>query len=197
MNLEKKVLRPDFQLRAAALIAIFVTCVSVCFGVHLPVEFAYENGWVENIQLFVLMLGVYFCLTSGNHRMFFLGVAWVLIILMLREVNCGRTVFFARPGEVNSFFRWREIPYGWVARVLFGVCIASIPVFFLRNGLYKELSDVLSQVGMPVWNVLLMAVGIALGVYGEWVMNSMVVEELAELVSYVALVGCLHIYARV
>ena len=47
-----------------------------------------------------------------------------------------------------------------------------------------------------MWNVILMLIGMALGIYGERVMNNMTVEEFAELGFYVALVGGIHIYAR-
>lgn len=186
----------DFRLHTAALVAIVVAVLCVPLGAYLPVECGYENGVVENVQMAVLALGVYFCLRSGNHRRFFVVVALVLVMLMLREVNCGRTLFFAKPGAVNDFYKWKEIPYGWVARVLYGGYMAGVMAYFLYKRLYLQIGAVLRQVGVPVWNVILMAAGMALGVYGERVMNNMTVEEFAELGFYVALVGAVHIYAR-
>lgn len=186
----------DFRLHTAALVAIVVAVLCVPLGAYLPVECGYENGVVENVQMAVLALGVYFCLRSGNHRWFFVVVALVLVMLMLREVNCGRTLFFAKPGAVNDFYKWKEIPYGWVARVLYGGYMAGVMAYFLYKRLYLQIGAVLRQVGVPVWNVILMAAGMALGVYGERVMNNMTVEEFAELGFYVALVGAIHIYAR-
>lgn len=186
----------DFRLHTAALVAIVVAVLCVPLGAYLPVECGYENGVVENVQMAVLALGVYFCLRSGNHHRFFVVVALVLVMLMLREVNCGRTLFFAKPGAVNDFYKWKEIPYGWVARVLYGGYMAGVMAYFLYKRLYLQIGAVLRQVGVPVWNVILMVAGMALGVYGERVMNNMTVEEFAELGFYVALVGAIHIYAR-
>lgn len=186
----------DLRFHTAALAAIVVAVLCVPLGVYLPVECGYENGVVENVQMAVLALGVYFCLRAGNHRQFFVVAALVLVMLMLREVNCGRTLFFAKPGTVNEFYKWREIPYGWVARVMFGLYISGVTAFFLWKKLYLQVGDVLRQVAVPVWNVILMAVGMSLGIYGERVMNNMTVEEFAELGFYVALVGGIHIYAR-
>lgn len=186
----------DFRLHTAALAAIVVAVLCVPLGVYLPVECGYENGVVENVQMAVLAFGVYFCLTARNHRQFFVVVALVLVMLMLREVNCGRTLFFARPGMVNEFYKWKEIPYGWVARALYGGYMAGVMAYFLYKRLYLQIGEVLRQVGVPVWNVILMLIGMALGIYGERVMNNMTVEEFAELGFYVALVGGIHIYAR-
>lgn len=186
----------DFRLHTAALVAIVVAVLCVPPGVYLPVECGYENGVVENVQMAVLALGVYFCLRAGNHRQFFVVVALVLVILMLREVNCGRTLFFAKAGTVNAFYKWKEIPYGWVARVMYGGYMAGVVAYFLHQRLYLQIGAVLRQVGIPVWNVILMVAGMALGVYGERVMNNMTVEEFSELGFYVALVGVVHIYAR-
>lgn len=190
-------LRFDFRLHTAALVAIVAAVLCVPLGSFLPVEYGYENGMVENVQMAVLALGVYFCLKARNHRQFFAVVALVMVMLMLREVNCGRTLFFAKPGTVNDFYKWREIPYGWVARVLYGGYMAGVMAYFLHKRLYLQIGAVLRQVGVPVWNVILMAAGMALGVYGERVMNNMTVEEFAELVFYVAFVGSVHLYSRV
>lgn len=191
-----KWIKLDFRLHTAAVISIIVSLLCVPLGEYLPVECGYENGVVENMQLAVLALGMYFCLRAGNHRTFFVFVAMVLLMMGLREVNCGRTLFFAKPGMVNEFYKWREIPYGWVVRVLFGLYMASVAAYFLRKKLYLQLGEVLRQRAVPVWNVLLAVLGVVLGVYGERVMNNMTVEEFAELVYYVALVGGVHVYAR-
>lgn len=186
----------DFRLHAAALVAIVVAVLCVPLGVYLPVECCYENGAVENVQMAVLALGACFCLRAGNHRRFFVVMALVMVMLMLREVNCGRTLFLAKPGTVNDFYQWKELPYGWIARVLFGGYMAGVAAYFLHKRLYLQIGEVLRQVGIPVWNVILMAAGVVLGVYGERVLNNMTVEEFAELVFYVALVGAVHVYAR-
>lgn len=191
-----KRIRFDFRFHAASLIAITTAVVSILLGSSLPVECGYENGCIENLQMAVLALGVYFCFRARNQRSFFVFLAMVLVVLMLREVNCGRTLFFAKPGGENLFYKWDEIPYGWVARVLFGIYLSGIAVYFFRKRLYAQIRELSVAVPVPVWNVLLMGLGIILGNFAERVMKNMIVEELAELVFYIALVGGIHIYAR-
>ena len=113
----------------------------------LPESFGYENSIVENIQLFVLIISCIFCLKSKNieYKKFFIFAFLILTILMIREVNCGRTIFFAVPGEVNSFYRWSEIKYGWLAHPLFGIYIASVAIYFLKNKLFISLWNIIKN----------------------------------------------------
>lgn len=186
----------DFRMHTAAWIAMVVAVLSIPVGMYMPESFGYENGVVENMQMVVLALGVYFCFRSNNHRQLFIFAGLVLIMLMLREVNCGRTLFFAKPGEVNSFYKWKEIPYGWVARVVFGLYIGASVLYFFVKKLYMQIWNAMKMVSFPVWNLLLALLGMSLGVYAERCMKNLTIEELAELVFYVSLVGLLHIYAR-
>lgn len=187
--------RADFRLHPAAQIALLVAAVSVPLGVWMPEWFGYENGPVENVQLLVLAFGVYFCCSARNHRPLFAVVAMLLVILALREVNCGRTLFFAKPGMINEFYKWKEIPYGWLARVLFGGYVLLTALLFFCRRLYVPMWGMLRRIPVPVWNVLGVVLGMVLGVYGERVLYNTSVEELAELVFYVSLVGGVHLYA--
>ena len=63
----------------------------------LPVEYGYENGILENLQLMALFVGAFFAFRSKIDKKFFYFVILVISILLLREVNCGRTIFFPVP----------------------------------------------------------------------------------------------------
>ena len=64
----------------------------------LPERCGFENGVIENIQLAVLFIGMFFALRPKTDKKFFYFITMVLGILFIREVNCGRTIFFAIPG---------------------------------------------------------------------------------------------------
>lgn len=164
----------------------------------LPESFGYENSIVENIQLFVLIISCIFCLKSKNieYKKFFIFAFLILTILMIREVNCGRTIFFAVPGEVNSFYRWSEIKYGWLAHLLFGIYIASVAIYFLKNKLFISLWNIIKNYKLPIVSILLMLVGIITGVYGEEVLHNAVFEELAELQFYISLLSIIYLYSQ-
>ena len=118
----------------------------------LPERCGYENGVVENIQLAVLFLGMFFALRPKVDKKFFYFIAMVLGILLIREVNCGRTIFFAIPGQENAFYSWKEIKYGWLAHIIYGFYMGLVGVYFLANKLFVTLWQKLWNIRLPFWN---------------------------------------------
>lgn len=168
---------------------LVVPCV-----MFLPQRYGYENGLLENIQMVVLFIGVFLAIKSKVNKKFFYFAAMVLVILILREVNCGRTLFFPIPGVENAFYSWKEIKYGWLAHPLYGMYMAYVGFYFLKNKLFVDLWNFVKNIKFPVWNVLLMLAGMGLGMYAEKVTKNFVFEEITELLFYVSLVGIIYLY---
>ena len=162
----------------------------------LPERYGYENGLLENIQMVVLFIGLYLSFTAKTNKKFFIFAGLVLTILILREVNCGRTLFFPIPGVENMYYSWKDIKYGYLAHPIFGIYIASVAVYFFWNKLFIDLYNLIKGTKLPIWNILLMFAGMFLGLYAEHCTNSLVFEEITELLFYVSLVGIIYIYAR-
>ena len=141
-------------------------------------------------------IGFVIALTSKIHKKFFTFVALIITILALREVNCGRTIFFAVPGEVNTFYKWKEIKYGWLAHPLYGLYMTIVGIYFLKNKLFLDLWQLIKNIKFPVWDILFMLIGMGLGIYAEECMHNFVAEEITELLFYTALVGIIWLYSR-
>ena len=161
----------------------------------LPERCGYENGIIENIQLIILAIGIYFSLSAKTDKKFFYLIAMILGILFIREVNCFRTVFFAIPGTENEFYRWSEIKYGWLAHVLYGIYMAIVGIYFLVNKLFVNLWDKLWTIKLPFWNFILLLIGMITGLYAEEI-HHLVYEESAELLFYVALISFVYLYSQ-
>jgi len=186
----------DFKFYGVSILALVVALMVVPFIMYLPPVFGYENGVLENIQLFVLFLGAYFALRTKTDKKFFIFVTLVLGILFLREINCGRTIFFPIPGEVNSFYSWKEIKYGYLAHPLFGLYMAFVGVYFLKNKLFITLWNKIKDIKMPFWNILFLLIGMIWGTYAEEVAHHFVMEEITELLFYTALSGIIYLYSQ-
>lgn len=183
----------DFQnILWLGILTAFAIIPAVMF---LPERCGYENGIIENIQLGVLTLGIYFAFNSKIDKKFFYFIAMVLIILFIREINCFRTVFFAIPGTENEFYRWSEIKFGWLAHVLYGIYMAIVGLYFLINKLFINLWQKLWNIKLPIWNFILLLIGMITGLYAEE-MHHLVFEESAELLFYVALVSFVYLYSK-
>lgn len=185
----------DFKLYPVTWIAIVAALLIVPCVKFLPETYGYENGLLENIQMVTLLAAFIICVTSKVNKKFFYFAAMVIGILALREINCGRTIFFPVPGEVNSYYGWKDIKYGWLAHPLYGLYMAFVGFYFLKNKLFINLWQLIKNIKFPVWNILLMILGMGLGMYAEKALHNMVFEEITELLFYVALTGIIYLYA--
>ena len=129
----------NFGFQNITWIGVLTALAIIPAVMFLPERCGFENGIIENIQLVVLFLGLFFALRPKVDKKFFTFVALVLGILLIREVNCGRTIFFPIPGQENAFYRWSEIKYGWLAHVIYGIYITFVGLYFLVNKLFITL----------------------------------------------------------
>ena len=185
----------NFGLQNVTWISILSLVLLIPAVIFLPERCGYENGLIENIQLFVLFIGMYFAIIPKLDKKFFTFVALVIGILLIREVNCGRTIFFPIPGEVNQFYRWSEIKYGWLAHPIFGAYIAFVGFYFLKNKLFLNLWEKIRDIKFPIWYFFVLLAGMVFGLYAEKV-HHLVMEEFAELVFYIALIGFVYSYSQ-
>lgn len=186
----------DFKCYNVTWFAIINALLIIPCAIFLPEKFGYENGLLENIQMFVLFFGLYLSFSAKSDRKFFIFVGLVLIILALREINCGRTLFFPIPGIENAYYSWKDIKYGYLAHPLFGTFIACVAVYFLKNKLFINLWNYIRKTKLPIWNILFILFGMGLGIYVDHSIDNMVFEEITELLPYISIVGIIWLYTR-
>ena len=186
----------DFKLYGITWLAILTAIMILPCIMFLPERFGYENGLLENIQMLVLFWGLYIAFTSKFDKKFFIFAGLVLIILILREINCGRTLFFPVPGVENAYYSWKDIKYGYLAHPIYGAYMACVGIYFLVNKLFVNLWNYISKTKLPFWNIILLLAGMILGLYAEHSSHNMVFEEITELLFYVSLIGIIWIYSR-
>ena len=172
------------------LIIIFPACK------YLPISAAYENSWFENLQLVVLFISLFLALTTKYNKTFFKFIALVVGILLIRETNCLRTIFFCVPGEVNSFYTWKEIKYGWLAHPLYGCYMAWTGIYFIWKKLYISLIEYFKNIKFPLWNFIMLFIAIFLSWAGEHIFQNMMLEEAAELLVYTVFTSLIYLYTR-
>jgi len=186
----------DFKMYGITYLPLVVAFLVVPCMLYLPKELAYENGLLENIQMLVLFFCFYMSVVSKNYKKLFTFVALFIVILMLREVNCGRTLFFPIPGEVNMFYSWKDIPYGWLAHPLYGLYIAFVVLYFLKNKLFLDIWNIIKKSKIPVWNVLLLILGLVLSLIAEKFTHNFPFEEISELLMYTSIVSLIWLYTK-
>lgn len=187
----------DFQVYQVTWVAFAILCAIPLLLQYMPQKYGFENGLLESIQMVVLFVILGLCLTAKVNKKFFRFCGLILTILMIREVNCGRTLFFKVPGTENSFYPWREIKYGYLVHPIYGAYIGIIALFFLIKKHFITLWKLVKDVRFPFWNVLLACFAMFMGAIAEKATNNnFIFEEGFELLFYVCLAGIVYLYSR-
>lgn len=160
----------------------------------LPIQYTYENSLIENFQVFILFIIFFLCKNTKIDKKFYNSLALVAVILLLREVNCGRTIFFPIEGVENAFYSWKDIKYGFLAEPLYGLFIAFSGIYFLKTKSYMVLFKYIQNAKLAVYNWLFLFLGIILGTLGEKIGN-FALEEMTETIFYLSLMGLIYLQA--
>lgn len=185
--------RLDFKFHTADILPLIFVLLTVPAIIWLPIEYTYENHLIENFQLFVLLFGFVSCVKAKTDKSFFNSLALVCVILFLREINCGRTVFFPIEGMDNAFYSWKDIPYGYLVNPIYGVFIASSGLYFIFSKSYQVLFNYVMSAKVAVWSWVFLFMGIIFGTLGEKIGN-FALEEMTESLFYLSFVAliCMH-----
>ena len=178
--------RLDFKLYKITILPLIVLLLTYPAMKCLPIQFAYENSLLENMQLIIILAAFIFCIRAKEDKNFFNSIALVMIILFLREINCGRTVFFPIEGVENAFYSWKDIKYGYLAEPIYGIFIASSALYFIITKAYQVLFNYAVKAKISVWSWLPLFIGIILGTAGEKTGN-FILEEMTEMAFYLSL----------
>ena len=185
----------DFGLYRVTIFPIILTALIYPCIYFLPPNYGYENGVLENIQMAVLVLCFLFAIFAKSGKKFFFFIGLVIFLLAAREINYGRTIFFPIPSEVNAYYSWKDIKYGWLVNPLVGIYIAGSVLYFIFGKAYNQMWQIIKNVKFPVWNFIFMFFGMFLGIYAEKTGQSFVMEEICELLFYVSLMSIIWLYA--
>ena len=190
----------DFKFYGVTWIALLVGLAIIPMVMFLPEKYGYENHVLENIQMTVLFIMVYLSATSKVNKRFFNFVILILSILIIREVNCGRTLFFPIEGEYHKYYSWRDLPnpyLGKIAHGLYGTWIGIVALIFIVKKIYLDLWKMAKNIRFPFWNLAFASFAMFMGAIAEKLTNNnFVFEEGFELFFYVSLMGFVWLYSR-
>ena len=131
----------DFKFYPITWIVSFIALSIIPMLIYMPQEYGFENGLLENIQMSILFIMIYLCLSAKTNVKFFRFAVLVLTILIIREVNCGRTLFFPIPGEYHKYYSWRQLPWPWLGKIIhgiYGTWIAIVGFIFFKKKVYID-----------------------------------------------------------
>ena len=196
----------NFEIRYTKALVILCILAVIFIGLSfvLPIEYSYENHFLENLEVVILFLGIVICI--GKIRDFILYdsikfyVASIIIYILMigRELSWGR-VFYPIGMDKNGeqiFVKVHELWYGSVVYPIVGILILIalilLGVYFYqsrRQGIYWYI---------PLGEFLFFIVTSILGqfVFDRGLVQfgnyNQLLEESCEIIAYIALVCCTY-----
>ncbi len=190
--MKKFLKRLDFTFQPVTILPVIILLLTYPAMLWLPIQYTYENHLIENFQLIVLLAIFIISVRAKTDKNFFNSLALVAVILFLREINCGRTVFFPIAGVENAFLPLKEIPYGWLVNPIYGTFMACSGLYFILSKSYKVLFNYMLNAKLSVYNWIFLFLGIILGTLGEKTGN-FALEEMTETLFYLALLALIYL----
>ncbi len=187
----------DTRFSATAFIAL-VGAIICAIGIYtLPETVSGKNSPIEYAQLMLLILGAAFCFTAKQRPELYRVVAFLLIFLLLREINYGRTLAcFADPADPNKFPKWKDIPYGWLAHVFVGIYLVTLAAVFILRKHWKACWELLRDYRLPLWECVILILAAVCAQITERFFHNDRIEELFELAFYSTAICIIWRYTR-
>lgn len=196
----------NFEIRYTKALVILCILAVIFIGLSfvLPIEYSYENHFLENLEVVILFLGIVICI--GKIRDFILYdsikfyVASIIIYILMigRELSWGR-VFYPIDMDKNGeqiFVKVHELWYGSVVYPMVGILILIVlillGVYFYqsrRQGIcwYIPLGEFLFFIVTSILGQFVFDRGLVqFGNYNQ------LLEESCEIMAYIALVCCTY-----
>ena len=196
----------NFEIRYTKALVILCILAVIFIGLSfvLPIEYSYENHFLENLEVVILFLGIVICI--GKIRDFILYdsikfyVASIIIYILMigRELSWGR-VFYPIGMDKNGeqiFVKVHELWYGSVVYPIVGILILIVlillGVYFYqsrRQGIcwYIPLGEFLFFIVTSILGQCVFDRGLVqFGNYNQ------LLEESCEIIAYIALICCTY-----
>ena len=196
----------NFEIRYTKALVILCILAVIFIGLSfvLPIEYSYENHFLENLEVVILFLGIIICI--GKIRDFILYdsikfyVASIIIYILMigRELSWGR-VFYPIGIDKNGeqiFVKVHELWYGSVVYPMVGILILIVlillGVYFYqsrRQGIcwYIPLGEFLFFIVTSILGQCVFDRGLVqFGNYNQ------LLEESCEIIAYIALICCTY-----
>lgn len=158
----------------------------------MPDKWAWENSYVENAQILILLTG--FLISANNvkkSKKINTKKAWFsicagLLLMTGRELNWGRVFFpkYIEPNGYAVFYDMKDIPGHEIINILIGICIFAAVLGIIFYVPWKKIMILLPRklVGLFLIFFILTYLENRVGLSSEW--EKIKMEELSEVGVY-------------
>lgn len=186
------------------LLNIATAVFMLSFAFFAPTNFFVENGPIETLESFALLVGAAFCFIeyrkNRNFKHFFALIGILLVLFVGRELNWGRVFFTDEVGNIVKRRDWVFGPYIYyiLAPIFLAVLAYAIKTKFVQNAII-----LLRKAPIMTLDFALVVVMMFIS---NWAESSsfpasiasfnFAVEESAEVAMYIAVAFIISTYSR-
>ncbi len=187
----------NWKIYPSTLFSIITLLLMLPCILFLPRKYAWENSFIENLQLSIILILFVITLKIKQRKNLFNWVGMIAIILFLREISCGRIFFPLNNVEAPIFKQWNQIfpyPYNYIPNTLLDLFIIYAIYYFFKSKVYLQLFEILKYKKIDCLNILFIILGISFNIVGEKILHSEMVEETGETLFYVSFTTLIFLY---
>lgn len=158
-------------------------------------QFFVEGALVENLQLVVLAVAFVIAVKAPQDRSLFIALALLIVLMLMRETNLGRSYFCEKYLSPDEICRWEKMKYGFVVEPLRNLYGLYILYYIGSRKVYKIVWQYLKQAPIYIFDSLVLVGAAIVATISEWpIIDNEILEECCELLMYVGLVNLIYRY---
>ena len=98
-----------------------------------------EGGWIENLQLVILGSALIIALRSPKDKALFTALSLVIVLMLMRETNLGRSYFCEKYLSPDEICRWKKMKYGFIVEPLRDLYVVYILYYIWSKKVYQTI----------------------------------------------------------
>ncbi|MDO4162441.1 MAG: hypothetical protein Q4D80_05520 [Pseudomonadota bacterium] len=176
----------------------FLYALSIPFIIsYAPPQLFVENSWFENMQLFILLVAFILALRAPHDKKLFMAVALIIVLMLLRETNMGRSYFCEKYLSPDEMCRWKKLKYGFIAEPLRNLYGLYILYYIWRQKVYQTFFRYVLHAPIYVFDISILILSAVAATLAEHpLIDNEILEESCEMLMYLAFLNNLWFYRK-
>lgn len=175
---------------------IYISAIPFMIKFAEPQFFA-EGSLIENLQLAVLTVAFIIVVTAKKDRTLFIALAMLIVLMLMRETNLGRSYFCEKYLSPDEICRWKNMKYGIIVEPLRNLYGLYILYYIWSRKVYKLIGKYILQAPIYLVDSLIFVGAVVAATLAEWpLIDNEILEESSELLMYIVFINLILRYRK-
>lgn len=175
---------------------IYISAIPFMIKFAEPQFFA-EGALIENLQLAVLTVAFIIVVTAKKDRTLFIALAMLIVLMLMRETNLGRSYFCEKYLSPDEICRWKNMKYGIIVEPLRDLYGLYILYYIWSRKVYKLIGKYILQAPIYLVDSFIFVGAVVAATLAEWpLIDNEILEESSELLMYIVFINLILRYRK-